>query len=193
MEIDQILNRLQASKNVEAAAIKTASAAAPTSTDALRGALRDALATQPATEKTAAVATDPTGDLLKFATDLSNAEHEALTKQAAVYGAAMCDGFMSRFTQYDEAAGQVAAPIKTAGTAVPADFQKFAQENPQLVQEAYDLGYQTKIAALQKQAQEEFEAGYNDTLNEVHKVASEIYKQAAYATNNVIRQAQAQG
>ena len=191
MEIDQILNRLQTSKNAEASAIKTASVTAPTSTDALRGALRNALATQPATEKTAAVADDPTGDLLKFASDLSNAEHEALSKQAAVYGAAMCDGFMSRFGQYEGAAGQVAAPVKTA--AATEDFNKFAAENPQLVQEAYDLGYQTKTASLQKQAAEEFEAGYTDTLNEVHKVASEIYKQAAYTTNNVIRQATAQG
>lgn len=198
MDIDQILNRLSASQKAETTAIKTASAqpAATSSTEALRGALRDALATNPM-EKTAAVTPtdDPTGDLLKFASDLSNAEHEALLKQASVYGAAMCDGFMTRFAQYDEAAGQVSAPVKTASapaTAVGESFEKFAAENPELVKEAYELGYRTKMAGLQKQAEEEFEAGYNDTMNEVHKMASDIYKQAAHTTNNVIRQLTAQ-
>jgi len=211
MEIAQILKRLDDSRSADQG-IKTASAtpaAAPT-TDALRTALRSSLAVGQQ-EKTAAVSTaSPTGDLLKMAEDLTNAEEEAMMKQASIYGAAMCDGFMNRFGQYEQAAMEVApAPqakiaassqgllptytqpdneleaIKTA--AADPGFQKFASENPELVKEAFDLGYQQEMGKLVKTAEEDFQQGYNDTMREVHKIASEVYKQGAVTINQVIR------
>jgi hypothetical protein len=186
MEIAQIMKRLEDSKAADNAGIKTASAPEPSnapSAEALRTELRQVLNSDDA-EKTASARpgqASPTGDLVKMAADLANAEEEALMKQAQVYGAAICDGFMTRYAQYEAAAGEVApAPVKTAADApVTQDFQKFAQENPELTKEAYDLGYRTKMAELQKQANEQFEAGYNDTMQEVHKIASDLYKHGA--------------
>lgn len=190
MEISQIMKRLEASEQASDAGVKTASAAPkPTDTtppsDALRSELRQVLSDA---EKTAAAPAPapapqsaPVADLVKMATDLSNAEEEALMKQAQVYGAAICDGFMARYAQYEHAAGQV-APEKTAATQPAAgteDFAKFAQANPQLTREAYDLGYQTKLAQLQADANQQFEAGFNDTMAEVHKTASAVYKHGA--------------
>lgn len=191
MEIAQILNRLEASEQASTAGIKTAAVqssepTAPTA-DALRSELRQALSSV-TTEKTAETlpaqsSQAPVAGLVKMASDLVDAEEEALMKQAQVYGAAICDGFMARYAQYEQAAGEVAPAQPKVAAAQPiqpdGDFQKFAQANPELTKEAYDLGYRTKIAELQNQANEQFEAGYSDTMQEVHKVASALYKHGA--------------
>jgi len=214
MEIAQIMKRLDESRSADQG-IKTASVAqtaAPT-TDALRTALRSSLAV--GQEKTAAFTqATPTGDLLKMAEDLTNAEEAAMMKQASIYGAAMCDGFMARYGQYENAAMDVAPTYKTASAQQPSyqqpayqqdseldaiktaaadpSFQKFASENPDLVKEAFDLGYQQEMGNLVKTAEEDFQHGYNDTIQEVHKIASEVYKQGAYTINHVIRALQQQ-
>jgi hypothetical protein len=207
MDIAHIMKRLDESRTVEQAAIKTASVKTETpNADALRSALRSALSSG-TTEKTAAVQQpeDVAGTLLKMAEDLTHAEEEALMKQAQIYGAAMCDGFMNRFGQYEKAAMEVApapkmasAPvysqdpdlnaIKTA--AADPDFQKFASENPELVKEAFDLGYQTEWGHLVKQANNEFEQGYNDTMTEIQKIAAQVYANGAITANELIRAAQ---
>jgi hypothetical protein len=185
MDIAHIMQRLEASNQASNAGIKTAAhqpqkTTAPAS-DALRNELRQALAAA-TTTKTAAAQSPafqaPIDGLIKMAADLVDAEEEALMKQAQVYGAAICDGFMSRYAQYENAANQVVpASTKVAQTEmVDQDFQKFAAANPELTKEAYDLGYQTKIAQLRKEADEHFTAGYNDTMQEVQKVASDLYK-----------------
>jgi hypothetical protein len=215
MEIQQIMKRLDDSRKAEAESIKTASNnegnGTPAAGDALRQALRNTLATADQ-EKTAAEARTPQGDLLKMAEDISAAEQEAMSKMAQVYGAAMCDGFMARYAQYEAAAAEVApAPAKTASIqaiAQPAghdetvemikaasedpEFQKFASANPELVKEAVDLGYRTTMATLVKQAEDEFEQGYNETMEEVHKLASAAYSAGATHINQAIRSIQAQ-
>jgi len=207
MELHTIMNRLSDSRSAEQAGIKTAAApsTAPSS-DALRDALRTALTTS---EKTASagpapVAATPEGDLLKMAEDLSNAEEQVMQKQASILGAAMCDGFMERFAQYETAAGEVAPQsakvaavsalhdpaLETIKTAAqdPA-FQKFAAENPDLVKEAFDLGYQQTYGNLVKEAQDDFQRGYDDTMAHVHQKAAGIYKEAAYTINSVLQAA----
>lgn len=189
MEIAQIMKRLEESEQASSAGVKTAAAQPPKtaapSADSLRNELRQALS-EVTTEKTAETqrtkeaSQAPVGQLVKMASDLVNAEEEALMKQAQVYGAAICDGFMARYAEYEAAANEVAPEQpKTASAQVDDDFRKFAEANPDLTKEAYDLGYQTKMAALQKQASERFEAGYNDTMQEVHKLASALYKHGA--------------
>jgi len=212
MDIAQIMKRLDESRTVEQAAIKTASVKTETpNADALRSALRTALSSESTTEKVASMPpNDATGTLLKMAEDLTHAESEALTKQAQVYGAAMCDGFMSRFGQYEKAAMEVAPvqAIKTAAATSPSTgdadldaiktaaadpgFQKFANENPDLVKEAFDLGYQSEWGRLVKQANDEFEQGYNDTMTEIQKVAAQVYADGAIMANEMVRAAQAQ-
>lgn len=197
MEIKTIMQRLQASQNDDGG-IKTASdrsgqAPATTLQDQLRASL--AAVTSGDNTKTAAAsprasASSPTGDLLKLASDLSNAEDEALVKQAQIYGAAMCDGFMARYGQYESAAQDthVPATVKSA-SADDADFEKFASANPELVKEAFDLGYQRKMDELTKEAQASMEQGYNDTMNEIHKLASDNYKKGSAHAQYLIRQA----
>lgn len=200
MEIAQILKRLEDSEHASNAGIKTASAqpnsVAPTA-NALRNELRQALSAVQ-TEKTAGqtkqASQAPVAGLVKLASDLVNAEEEALMKQAQVYGAAICDGFMARYAQYEQAANEVAPPqAKTAAASIVAgdDFQKFAQANPELTKEAYDLGYRTKMAELHKQADEQFQAGYNDTMNEVHKTAAALYKHGAEWAQWAVKTAEA--
>lgn len=214
MEIKDIMKRLDASRANDG--IKTASATqndtpnTPVNPDALRGALRDAIASAPSETKVASdnPANNPAMDLLKLAEDLTSAEEDAMKKQAAIYGAAMCDSFMTRLGQYEEAAlqvpnsktAQVQQPqtqdvdldaIKTAATNDPA-FQKFAEENPELVKEAVDLGYRQTWDGLVKTAETDFNNGYNDTMTEIHKIASECYKQGAFTINSVLREMQNQ-
>lgn len=213
MDIEQIMKRLDDSRKVEQQSIKVASAESGNgqsqNNGALRQALRETLASAPSagTEKTAS-AGGPEGDLMKLAEDLTNAEQEAILKQAQVFGAAVCDGFMTRYAQYEGAAAEVAPePTKTASVqpqtpdqeiemiktaAADPAFQKFASENPDLVKEAFDLGYQQTWNGLVKQADADFTQGYNDTMEEVHKVASDIYKLGEAHTVTAIRTAQAQ-
>lgn len=216
MELAQIMHRLEQSTQASSG-VKTASAgtngtgAQPA---ALRDALRTVLSSQEKTAAVAAPAAAPVGDLLKIAEDISNAEEEHMKKLAQVYGAAMCDGFMERFASYENAALQVAPPqVKTAAAQAAAAaqpqnvdqaveyiktaaddpaFVKFAEANPELVKEAYALGYQRQWEGLVKQAQDDFSRGYNETMGEVHKLAADCYKAGAVTINDVLRQQAAQ-
>lgn len=169
---------------------KTASAAAPaaapstgpapSSNDAgerLKQALAEAIAPSPQS-KTAA-ATSPVEDLTKIAADLSKAEHETITKEAQLYGAALCDGFMARAAQYKEAAAK-AGPAPAAKTAAVAgegtgDFEKFAAENPELVKEAAELGFTATMSQLEKLADAAYAKGWNVTVQQIHKTASDCF------------------
>lgn len=158
---------------------KTASAIAPASTstgstssndagDRLKQALKEATAPEPQ-GKTASQAS-PIENLTKIAADLSKAEHDALTKEAQLYGAAVCDGFMARASQYQEAANKVAAVA--GGTS---DFEKFASENPDLVKEAATLGFTTTSSQLEKLAEAAHAKGWNDTVEQIHKLACDSF------------------
>ncbi len=149
--------------------------------DKLRDALRQATApAAPVAEKTAAAApTSPVGDLVKTAERIATAEHEALTKEAQMYGAAVCDGFMARMSQYNEAAEKVAASMpKTAAAQAPVapaasdvSFDKFAAENADLVKQAAEVGYERTMGQLEKLAAAAYEKGYNETVEHVYKCA----------------------
>ena len=163
---------------------KTASASAPTGsaaplTDAgerLKQALKEA--TAPATQAKTAGQTSPIEDLTKIAADLSRAEHEALTKEAQLYGAALCDGFMARAAQYQEATSKVAAAQSTKTAAVAGgteDFEKFAAANPELVKEAAELGYSSTVGQLEKLAEAAYAKGWNDTVEQIHKAACDSF------------------
>lgn len=173
MDLAKILESL----NSPATSEKTASDAMPASNGRLEVALREAMEAQ-ATIKTASDNTArPTDDLTKIAQRLATAEQEALVKEAELYGAAVCDGFMARMGSYEG--------VKSTKTASYGnDFEKFASENPDLVKQAAELGYRetrekiaaatqsaynegyTKVAHLVKEAAEQVAVrGYNDTLN----------------------------
>lgn len=180
----KLSNALGLIKGGEKTASATAPASAPSgsaspSSDAgerLKQALKEATASEPT--KTAS-ATSPVEDLMKIAADLTKAEHEAITKEAQLYGAALCDGFMARAAQYKEAAAK-AGPVPAAPTAKTAgaedvNFEKFSAENPELVKEAAELGFTATMSQLEKLADAAYAKGWNVTVQQIHKAASDCF------------------
>lgn len=184
----------QAFKLLEPEAEKTAAVASPPPASSgegspsdvaaagLRRALKEATAEVEASTKTAAQAS-PLDQLTKLAASVVEDEHAATMKEAQLYGAAVCDGFMARLAQYDEAAQKHAgaiSPTKTASpvTTVPVavdDFEKFASSNPEIVREAHDLGYEQTKADLHKLAEAAWLYGHNGTVQWIHKTASDAF------------------
>lgn len=145
----------------------------------LRRALKEATAEAEASTKTAAAAS-PLDQLTKLAASVVEDEHAATIKEANLYGAAVCDGFMARLAQYDEAAQRQAAvlPATKVAAAAPADvgdFEKFASANPEIVREAHDLGYEQARVDLHKLAEAAWLYGHNGTVQWIHKTASDAF------------------
>ena len=123
----------------------------------------------------------PVDDLEKIAQDLHEAEGEALTKEAHLYGAAVCDGFMSRLSQYEESSEYLpqnekvahdTSMVKTAEDAYNLAFETavdFAKE----AEDAYDAGLSTTLE-FAKEAEEAYDAGLSDAI-EFAKEAEEAY------------------
>lgn len=182
------------SKISGASAEKTASAPAPSSASApsgleerLKTALADAMKPE---EKTASTqAASPVADLTKIAADLSASEHEAMKKEAMIYGAALCDGFMARAAQYQTAVNKVASTETVAKTASEQDFEKFAAENPQLVKDAAQLGYDTTVGQLSQLHNAAYDKGWNDTVQQIHKTASDCFVAGFKAVQDMIEAA----
>lgn len=150
MELSQILNSLSNTGSVE----KTASAKRSSSLeDALDRALNE-----PLTKTASARASNnsPVADLTKIAAKLATAEQEALIKEAELYGAAVCDGFMSRMHGY-ESSGRGVKVASYQGDDYDSDMAKIAME----------LGYQETKAELEKIASAAYNDGYSSVVNSV--------------------------
>jgi hypothetical protein len=150
MELSQILNSLSNTGSVE----KTASARRGSSLeDALDRALNE-----PLTKTASARANNnsPVADLTKIAAKLATAEQEALIKEAELYGAAVCDGFMSRMHGY-EASGSGVKVASYQENDYDSDMAKIAME----------LGYQETKAELEKIASAAYNDGYSSVVNSV--------------------------
>jgi hypothetical protein len=151
-------------------------ASAATTADKLRTALKEAQVQAPTGGEKQAAAPSPLGDLMKTAAAVAGAEHEALVKEAQLYGAAVADGFMARLSQYNEAAEKIAsqrmpaAAPKTAAASTDS-FEKFAAENPDLVKEAAELGFATTMGQMDKLAGAAYEKGYNEAVTTIYKFA----------------------
>lgn len=148
MELSQILDSLSGSAPAQRTS-REKTASLSTSHNRLEQALNAALET----EKTAsAKQSTPGGDLIKIAQKLADAEQLALLKEAELYGAAVCDGFIARMNDHE-----VSGNVKTAS---------FGGGNVDevLIKQAMELGYRETTAELQKIAKQAFSAGYNDTV-----------------------------
>ena len=129
-------------------------------------------------------ATPVTDKLVKVASDLANSESEALTKEAHLYGAAVADGFMARISQYEQAAGNVKTASPESTGDVEKDFEKFAEENPELTKQAIELGYYHGKAQIEQMKQAAFQKGFGESsveIEELSKTAEGREKLAAYA------------
>jgi len=188
MKIDRILQGIRESQAAE----KTASAPSAAivektaSANPLVAALHEAL--QPA-EKTASAALErsPVDDVMKVAQELAGAEKEAATKEAQLLGTAFADAAVARLNEWNKTAATMVAGSPVA-QAIPgnADFGKFAEQNPELVKQAAQLGYEKATADLEKQAEDSYIQGYNDTVETIHKTASLEFMKAAAVTAQII-------
>jgi hypothetical protein len=149
----------------------TATKTASDTAAVLKAALHEATTPAATTEKKAAVSA-PIADLTKLAADAANSEHEALVKEAQLYGASVCDGFMARFSQYNEAAEKLASQQPAA-----------APDTRLLEKQAADLGFQSTMGQMDKLAGAAWSAGYNDTVKQIYTLAHhnfvEGYKHAS--------------
>lgn len=194
MKIDRILAGIRESQAAEKQASETP---APTATpaaektasnqSALVSAMHDALTgtEKAASEKTPAAS--PVDDVMKVAADMASAEKEAALKEAQILGAAFADAAVARLSEWNKTAAAMLQSVP-AVQAVPgnADFGKFAQQNPELVKQAAQLGYEKAKADLEKQAEDSYVQGYNDTVEAIHKTASLEFLKAASVTAQII-------
>ena len=189
MKIDRILAGIRESQAAE----KTAGEA-PVSTDkaastqtTLVSAMNDALASN---VKTASEATQasPVTDVMKVAQELAGTEKEAAVKEAQILGAAFADAAVARLGDWSKVASQMVAGAPVV-QAIPGntDFGKFAQQNPELVKQAAQLGYEKATADLEKQANDSYVQGYNDTVETIHKTAALEFLKAAAVTAQIIK------
>lgn len=165
MELSQILNSLSGSESRHE---KTASHNEDTSSkSSLDAALSRALDSA-GSVKTASHNSGPVDALSRMAIKLASAEQEALVKEAELYGAAACDGFMSRMQDYE------GAGVKTAGYYGGQNY-----EDELLVKQAMDLGYSDTMAAMQKVAEDAYYAGYSDTFDKTAGYYEEDFEKTA--------------
>lgn len=191
MRIEAILKGIKESQPEKTASETPAPAAtektASAPVEALKAAVSEAL-TASAPVKTAAAS--PVQDIVKVASEIAASEKEASLKEAQLLGTAFADAAIARFQEWNKVAQAIPdAPVKTAAAAPAPTFNKFAQENPELVRQAAEIGYQSTRAELEKQAETSFVAGYNDTVDRIHKIAADEFAKAAVLTNQLLHAA----
>jgi len=120
-------------------------------------------------EKTASVEKAPVVDkVMKIAEDLAASEKEALTKEANFYGAAVGDGFLARVQPFLDTLNST----KTASAGnTEEDFEKFAEENPELVKQAVELGYHHGKMRIDQTKQAAFVQGYQDAAAQIQELS----------------------
>jgi hypothetical protein len=196
MKIDRILAGIRESQAAEKQASETPvppTEKAASNQPALISALNDALASK---EKVASEtpATSPVGDVMKIANELAGAEKEAAVKEAQILGAAFADAAIARMNEWNKTASQMLAdaPAPTATQAPVTDFNKFAEQNPELVRQAAQMGYEKATADFEKQSEDSYVQGYNDTVETIHKTAALEFLKAAAVTAQIIEASTAQ-
>jgi len=182
MKLSSVLANIKGTDTEKTASASTPAdsnktAAAPSTTgEKLKQALKEATAA-PTETKTAATANSPVNDLMKTASQIAGAEHEALIKEAHLYGGAVADGFLARVAQHTDAVEKIASaqPAKVAST--DGSFEKFAAENPDLVKEAAELGYSSTMGQMEKLAEAAYAKGYNGAVETIYKLANASFVQ----------------
>ena len=195
MELSAILDALEGSDETTT---KTASVSDTAASSNLESALDAALSM----DKTASVYTNntnsPSEDLVKIAQKLADAEQLALVKEAEMYGAAVCDGFLARMNEHESNGVKVAsfggADVDEVllKQAMELGYRETQQQLEKVAQDAYAQGYNQTIGQASENAEAEkiaalaLQAGYNDTMKALHanqqeKVAQDgaMIKQAA--------------
>jgi hypothetical protein len=128
---------------------------------------------------------DVTDALTKLATDLASADQEALQKEAELFGACFANGAIAQWARY----GETLPGTKTAAAQDTSNnFEKWAAENPEQFQAAFNQGFvdgtevikTAQAAELEKlastpegqEAIDSFNQGYEKTAAELQKLAA---------------------
>jgi hypothetical protein len=176
MELSSILDAL--SEDTRAEQVKTAAHVSQSHSSQLEAALDSALSM----DKTASYAgsnSAPSEDLIKIAQKLADAEQLALVKEAEMYGAAVCDGFLARMNEHDSNGVKVASFSGGGGGDV----------DEMLIKHAMELGYRETQSELQKLAQQAYSEGYAEQT----KVASAALQQGYNETTKIASAALQEG
>ena len=176
----RILNRMQDAES--GITEKTAAAAEPEAPNAAARMLSTVRSIS-STVKTAAAAVapqTPAASLERMAKEAQAAEQEQLLKQAQFMGAAVADGFMERFAQYDTALNTQGIKVAQT-TATPPDEA--------LLQKVANAAYSEAVQDMEKKAAAEYDQGYNDQLQEIHKIASDVHYIGQQTANHLIQEA----
>jgi len=121
-------------------------------------------------------AASPVGDLQKIASDIAEAEEDAIVKEAHLYGQSVCDGFMARLSLYEKAADELG----------PESFGKTAAAHQPMFSDPDGNTYTpAEIQAALHGGQTEKHAGYAGVEPEAHELAQGIVKEAAEAGYDV--------
>jgi hypothetical protein len=173
MELSSILDALADNPSTEQT--KTASYVEQSHSRSLESALDAALSM----DKTASYADNsvatPSEDLVKIAQKLADAEQLALVKEAEMYGAAVCDGFIARMGEHESNGVKVASfgggdvDDILVKQAMELGYRETRNELEKIAQQAYYEGY----AETEKLAAAALQQGYNDTT----KIASAALQQ----------------
>lgn len=200
MKLSSVLAKIEgpAEKTASVTSAKATSKPAEKSATAqtaerLKAALAEATTPQSAEKQAAAPVASPAADVQKLASEVLGAEHEALVKEAQLYGAAVCDGFMARLAQYDAAAEKVAAQAPAVATKVAGDisFEKFASENPELVKEAAELGFERTMQQMDKLAEAAYRKGHDNAVTAIYKTAHSTFVQGYEDTLRLVQELRA--
>jgi hypothetical protein len=175
LSLNEILNDLNEAtqpKTAEAVSTERESNKTAAETDLLAALQR---AEQSAGSKVASEKQSPVSDLEKMASDLANADHDALVKEAEFYGAAVADGFMARIHQYEQSTESMDKVASDDSVAV----EKIAEEAVR--------GYVETRAQMEKEAADTYNQGYSDTVAQIEKVAAACFETAVNNTEYVLQ------
>lgn len=191
MKIDKILSGIrQSQETTKEASEQAAPPASLDKTAAPRDALVGALNTALSTDKVASEKTSPVTDVMKVAEEMAGIEHEVRIKEAQVMGAALADAFVARLGKWQTKAAELNATATPAPVAAPVpastSYGKVAAENPGLVNQAQQLGYDQTKAALEKQSDESYVQGFNDTVSKIHKTAAHEFLKGAAIMSHLL-------
>ena len=174
MELSSILDAL--SENPSQEMSKTASVSENSQSNKLESALEAALSMDKTASYSNGSVSTPSQDLVKIAQKLADAEQLALVKEAEMYGAAVCDGFIARMGEHEHNGVKVAS----VGNG---DVDEI------LIKQAMELGYRETRNELNKLAQSAYQQGYT----EQEKIASAALQQGYNETQKIASAALQQG
>ena len=178
MELSSILDAL--SENPSQEMSKTASVSENSQSNKLESALEAALSMDKTASYSNGSVSTPSQDLVKIAQKLADAEQLALVKEAEMYGAAVCDGFIASMGEHEHNGVKVAS----VGNG---DVDEI------LIKQAMELGYRETRNELNKLAQAAYQQGYSEQENIASAASQQDYSDTQKIASAALQQGYAEG